>query len=177
MVFGVLACQGVVVNQVLTPEKVPGFACSFAVAGFVANQWLTTKPGGGGGNRTHVRGTPVAGFSVCSRLVYLTAWSVSWQPSSRPARKISTSVFGRYGGPAHLTSSLSDRRAEPRERRGYLRSQSVVIIGSCSCLHPINERMTLDTLPTTGTVPRQNLDAPRFQAVRRHINTTRCFVP
>ena len=57
----------------------------------------------------------------------------------------------------------SDRRAEPRERRGYLSSQCVVVIGSCSCLHPIYERMTLDTLPTTGTVPRQNLDAPRFR--------------
>jgi len=132
--------------------------------------------GGGGGNRTHVRGTPVAGFSVCSRLFYLAAWSVSWQPSSQPARKISTTAFGRDGNPAHLTSSLSDRRAEPRERRGYLRSQSVVVIGSCNCLHPINERMTLDTLPTTGTVPRQNLDAPRF-CWQESILAPKCLVP
>ena len=88
------------------------------------------------GNRTHVRGTSIAGFSVCSRLFNLAPRSVSWRPSSRPARKILTTAFGRDGDPAHLTSSLSDRRAEPRERRGYLRSQSVVVIGSCDCLHP-----------------------------------------
>jgi len=86
--------------------------------------------GGGGGNRTHVRGTSIAGFSVCSRLFYLAPWSVSWQPSARPARKISVTAFGRDGNPAHLTSSIPDRRAEPREGRGYLRSQCVVIIGS-----------------------------------------------
>ena len=118
--------------------------------------------GGGGGNRTHVRGTSIAGFSVCSRLVYLASWSVSWQPSARPARKISITAVGRDGNPARLTSSIPDQRAEPREGRGYLRSQSVVVIGSCSCLHPFNERMALDTLPTTETVPRQTQYAPRF---------------
>jgi len=30
--------------------------------------WFRRKAGGGGGNRTHVRGTSIAGFSVCSRL-------------------------------------------------------------------------------------------------------------
>ena len=116
--------------------------------------------GGGGGNRTHVRGTSVAGFSVCSRLFHLTPWSVSWRPSAGPARKISATAVGRDGNPAHLTTSISDRRAEPREGRGYLRSQCVVVIGSCSCLHPINERVALDTLPTTEIVPRQNRYAP-----------------
>jgi len=86
--------------------------------------------GGGGGNRTHVRGTSIAGFSVCSRLFYLAPWSVSWQPSARPARKISITAFGRDGNPAHLTTSIPDRRAEPREGRGYLSSQCVVIVGS-----------------------------------------------
>ena len=47
-----------------------------------------------------------------------------------PARKISVTVYGRHGGPAHLTSSIPDRRAEPREGRGYLSSQCVVVIGS-----------------------------------------------
>ena len=108
----------------------PGFAFSYAVAGSVLDQWSRTKPGGGGGNRTHVRGTSIAGFSVCSRLVYLALWSVSWQPSSRPARKISITADGRDGNPAHLTSSIPDRRAEPWEGRGYLSSQCVVVIGS-----------------------------------------------
>ena len=136
-------------------------AAHYAVTNSAFNQRLKAEFGGGGGNRTHVRGTPVAGFSVCSRLNYLAARSVSRQPSSRPARKISITAFGRDDDPARLTSSLSDQRAEPRERRGYLSSQSVIVIGSCNCLHPINERMTLDTLPTTGPVPRRNLDAPR----------------
>ena len=120
--------------------------------------------GGGGGNRTHVRGTSVAGFSVCSRLFYLASWSVSWQPSARPARKISATAVGRDGNPARLTSSIPDQRAEPREGRGYLSSQCVVVIGSCSCLHPFNERMTLDTLPTTETVPRQTQYAPKLDS-------------
>jgi len=47
-----------------------------------------------------------------------------------PARKISVTVYGRHGGPAHLTSSIPDRRAEPREGRGYLSSQCVVVVGS-----------------------------------------------
>ena len=76
--------------------------------------------------------------------------------------KISITAFGRDGNPARLTSSIPDQRAEPREGRGYLRSQSVVVIGSCSCLHPFYERMALDTLPTTETVPRQTQYAPRF---------------
>ena len=63
---------------------------------------------------------------------------------------------------AHLTSSVPDRRAEPRNGRGYLSSQCVVIVGSCSCLHPVNERMALDTLPTIGHVPRRTQYAPRF---------------
>ena len=102
----------------------------YAGTGFVPDQWSKTKPGGGGGNRTHVRGTSIAGFSVCSRLVYLASWSVSWQPSARPARKISITADGRDGTPAHLTSSIPDRRAEPWEGRGYLSSQCVVVIGS-----------------------------------------------
>ena len=126
--------------------------------------------GGGGGNRTHVRGTSIAGFSVCSRLFHLASGSVSWQPPSRPARKFSVTAVGRDGDPARLTSSLSDQRAEPRERRGYLSSQSVVVIGSCNCLHPFYERMTLDTLPTTEIVPRQTQYAPGFDN-RLHFNT------
>ena len=78
--------------------------------------------------------------------------------------KISITAFGRDGNPARLTSSIPDQRAEPREGRGYLRSQSVVVIGSCSCLHPFYERMALDTLPTTETVPRQNRCAPGFDS-------------
>jgi hypothetical protein len=77
-------------------------------------------------------------------------------PRGQP-EKISIAAVGRDGNPARLTTSIPDQRAESREGRGYLSSQCVVVIGSCSCLHPINERMTLDTLPTTGTVPRRNL--------------------
>ena len=82
-------------------------------------------------------------------------------PRGQP-EKISITAFGRDADPARLTSSIPDQRAEPREGRGYLRSQSVVVVGSCSCLHPINERVALDTLPTTETVPRRNRYAPNL---------------
>ena len=84
-------------------------------------------------------------------------------PPGQP-EKISITAVGRDGNPARLTASIPDRRAEPREGRGYLRSQSVVIVGSCSCLHPIYERVALDTLPTTETVPRQTQYAPGFDS-------------
>ena len=84
-------------------------------------------------------------------------------PRGQP-EKISITAFGRDADPARLTSSIPDQRAEPREGRGYLRSQSVVVVGSCSCLHPINERVALDTLPTTDIVPRRTQDAPKFDS-------------
>jgi len=49
--------------------------------------WFRRIAGGGGGNRTHVRGTSIAGFSVCSRLLHLARWSVSWRPSTRTSPK------------------------------------------------------------------------------------------
>ena len=47
-----LACPGVVFDQVLTWEGMPGFACGYAVAGFVPNQGSETKPGGADRDRT-----------------------------------------------------------------------------------------------------------------------------
>ena len=91
-----------------------------------------------------------------------------------PARFISVAAFGRDGDPARQTTSIPDRRAGPREGRGYLRSQCVVVIGSCVCLHPFYERMALDTLPTTETVPRRTQYAPRFDYYRD--STTKAHV-
>jgi len=47
-----LACPGVVFDQVLTWEGMPGFAVGYAVAGFVPNQGSKTKPGGAERDRT-----------------------------------------------------------------------------------------------------------------------------
>ncbi len=135
---------------------------------------LRQEFGGGGGNRTHVRGTSIAGFSVCSRLFHLIPRSVSWQPSARPARKISIAAVGRDGNPARLASSTPDRRAEPRGGRGYLRSQSVAIVGSYSCLHPIYERVALDTLPTAEIVPRRTQYAPKLDSPGHSNRPTAC---
>ena len=94
-----------------------------------------------------------------------------------PARFISVAAFGRDGDPARQTSSIPDRRAGPREGRGYLRSQCVVVIGSCVCLHPFYERMALDTLPTTETVPRRTQYAPRFDYYRDSTTKAPCKSP
>jgi len=57
--------------------------------------------GGGGGNRTHVRGTPIAGFSVCSRR--FKSHPVVGRPATYcgASPKISVTAFGRRGDPAH----------------------------------------------------------------------------
>ena len=89
-----------------------------------------------------------------------------------PARFISVTAFGRDGDPARQTASIPDRRAGPREGRGYLRSQCVVVIGSCVCLHPFYERVALDTLPTTETVPRRTQYAPKLDSWS-HFSTLR----
>jgi len=47
-----LAYQGVVLNPVKTWMGMPGFAFGYAVAGFVPNQGLRTKPGGAERDRT-----------------------------------------------------------------------------------------------------------------------------
>ena len=84
-------------------------------------------------------------------------------PRGQP-ENISVTAVGRDGNPARLTSSIPGQRAEPREGRGYLGSQCVVVIGSCNCLHPFYERMALDTLPTTETVPRRTQYAPKLDS-------------
>jgi hypothetical protein len=47
-----LACQGVVLDQVLAWRRMSGFACGYAGTGFVLSQGLRTKPGGADRDRT-----------------------------------------------------------------------------------------------------------------------------
>jgi hypothetical protein len=47
--------------------------------------------------------------------------------------------------------------------------QCVVSVGSYVCPIRFNERMDLDTLPTTGPVPRRTQYAPRFERRRDFI--------
>jgi hypothetical protein len=65
-------------------------------------------------------------------------------------------------------SSLSSSARSQADRRSLgkgvadLCGQCVVCVGSCVCPIRFNERMDLDTLPTTGLVPRRTQYAPRF---------------
>jgi len=47
-----MACPGVVFDPVLALGRMRGFAFGYAVAGFVANQGLRTKPAGADRDRT-----------------------------------------------------------------------------------------------------------------------------
>ena len=87
--------------------------------------------GGGGGNRTHVRGTPVAGFSVCSRRFNLTPPAIVRRTPSGPSPK---NLGHRVRAPWWPSLSNSVNPQTVRRNRevdvAELSSQCVVVIGS-----------------------------------------------
>jgi len=129
-------------------------------------QFFETKfrriAGGGGGNRTHVRGTSIAGFSVCSRLLNLARRSVSWRPSTRASPKNLGHRLraSRRPSPSNIvhprpTGRVKGRTWLPKQPvRSYCRQLKVPtpVLRADGPRHAAGDR----------NVPRQTQYAPRF---------------